>query len=65
VDRNVVNRLDAFRKKRNVGGYERAGRVSDGEAAEMRDLAQSVAHDVRGWLTRTHPELLSPRGKSS
>src|SRR5437879_13007185 len=33
--RKVVNHLDAFRKKRNIGGYERAGGVSEGEAREM------------------------------
>lgn len=65
ADRNVVNRLDAFRKKRNLGGYERAGGVSEGEAREMRDLAQSVAHDVRAWLAKTHAELLDTRGKSN
>jgi hypothetical protein len=65
ADREVVNRLDAFRKKRNVGGYERAGAASEGEAREMRDLAQSIAHDVRAWLTGTHPDLLGSRGKSS
>ena len=65
ADRNLVNRLDAFRKKRNVGGYEKAGRISEGEAGEMRDLAQSLAHDVRVWLTRTHPDLLGSRGKSN
>ena len=58
ADRNVVNRLDAFRKKRNVGGYERAGGVSEGEAREMRDLADSIARDVRSWLNKAHPELI-------
>ena len=58
ADRNVVNRLDAFRKKRNFGGYERAGATSEGEAREMRDLARKIAHDVRAWLSKTHPELL-------
>lgn len=64
ADRKVVYRLDAFRKKRNLGGYERAGGISDGEAREMRDLAQSIAHEVRAWLTKTHAELSSPRKKS-
>ncbi len=55
---SLVNRLDAFRKKRNMGGYERAGVVTDTEAAEMRLLAETLAEDVRRWLLRTHPELL-------
>src|SRR5712692_4899199 len=35
ADRKVVNHLDAFRKKQNIGGYERAGGISEGEAREM------------------------------
>ena len=58
ADRKVVNHLDAFRKKRNIGGYERAGGVSEGEAREMRRLAESIARDVRAWLRRAHAELL-------
>lgn len=62
ADRKVVSRLDAFRKKRNIGGYERAGGISEGEAREMRELAESIAHDVRAWLSKSHAELLNPRG---
>ena len=29
---NVINQLDKFRKKRNIGGYEAAGRISQQEA---------------------------------
>jgi hypothetical protein len=59
ADRKVVSRLDAFRKKRNVGGYERAGGISESEAREMRELARSIARDVRAWLIETHADLLS------
>jgi hypothetical protein len=38
ADAKLIGRLDAFRKKRNVGDYERAGSTSDQEAAEMREL---------------------------
>lgn len=58
ADRKVVNRLDAFRKKRNLGGYERAGGISEGEAREMRELAIEIAQDVRTWLEGNHPALL-------
>ena len=34
ADRNFVFRFDQFRKKRNLGGYEQAGLVSDQEADE-------------------------------
>lgn len=54
----VISRLDLFRKKRNLGGYERAGLVSEQEANEMRALAREIADQVRGWLEERHPYLL-------
>jgi hypothetical protein len=45
----------------NIGGYERAGLISDGEALEMRDLARNLREAVREWLKSKHPSLL-PRG---
>jgi hypothetical protein len=59
---SVVTRLDAFRKKRNIDAYERAGAVSDGEALEMRELARTVRDDVVKWLKSNHPDLLAPSG---
>src|SRR5438445_1648849 len=32
---NWIDQLEMFRKKRNIGGYERAGAVSNQEATEM------------------------------
>jgi hypothetical protein len=55
---SVIARLDLFRKKRNLGGYERTGAVSDQEAAEMRDLAQEIAAEVRRWLEENRPDLM-------
>lgn len=54
----TVARLDLFRKKRNQGGYERAGAVSSQEALEMIELAEDLVADVRRWLASRHPELL-------
>jgi hypothetical protein len=58
----LVTRLDAFRRKRNIDAYERAGVVSDGEAVEMRELARTVRDDVVKWLKSNHPDLLVPSG---
>ena len=58
ADAGLVARLDAFRKKRNIADYERAGVVSDQEAAEMVTLAQELRRDVETWLRREHPELI-------
>jgi len=48
---NWVDQLEKFRKKRNIGGYERAGAVSDKEAREMIHLAA-----VKKWLTKKYPK---------
>ena len=56
----TVARLDLFRKKRNQGGYERAGAVSNQEAREMIELAEELVAAVRRWLANQHPELLDP-----
>jgi len=55
---NQIRQLDRFRKKRNMGGYERAGVVSDQEVAEMVQLAEELARAVREWLEDHHLELL-------
>jgi hypothetical protein len=33
--------------------------ISESEAREMRELARSIARDVRAWLIETHADLLS------
>lgn len=55
---SLVLRLDLLRKKRNLGGYERAGLISEQEAREAIELARELAADVRRWLTDQHPEWL-------
>jgi hypothetical protein len=52
-----VERLDRFRKKRNIGGYETAGVISEQEAREMHELAVELRDDVLAWLREQHPEL--------
>jgi hypothetical protein len=54
----TVRKLDAFRKKRNIGDYERAGSASAKEASELRDLARELRAAVLVWLEDHHPELL-------
>jgi hypothetical protein len=52
-----VDRFDRFRKKRNIGGYETAGVVSEQEAREMHELAVGLRDDVLAWLRKHHPKL--------
>ncbi len=58
---SVVRTFDAFRKKRNITGYERIGLVSDADAGSMRTLAQTLRDDVLAWLKKNHPELLKAK----
>jgi hypothetical protein len=55
---DLVDLFDRFRKKRNIGAYERAGTISDQEAEEMLRLAEKVKHVVEEWVKREHPELV-------
>ena len=58
ADASLVRQFDLFRKKRNIGGYERAGTVSDQEANEMIALAEQIRQKVRDWLVSYHPDLV-------
>ena len=53
----LIQRLDAFRKKRNLSSYETSGTVSDGEAKEMPALATELRAEVERWIRAEHPEL--------
>jgi len=55
----IVIRFDAFRKKRNISDYQRAGAVSAQEAEEMYALAKHLRTKVESWLRENHPELIS------
>lgn len=57
-----VRRLDAFRKKRNVDFYERAGAISDGEVQELRAFATQLREDVLRWLKTHHRDLVPRQG---
>lgn len=59
ADDQLIARLDAFRRKRNLSDYERAGLVSEQEAKEMVTLARQLRKDVLDWLRKNHPALLS------
>lgn len=58
ADPELVDRLDAYPKKRNLVEYERAGLVSEQEVEEMIRLAASLRQRVEGWLRTFHPGLL-------
>lgn len=55
TDSDLIETFDQFRKKRNIGGYERAGLVTDQEAHEMFELAQQLRVDVEKWIRDNYP----------
>ncbi len=61
ADIRVVHLFEAFRKKRNIGTYERAGAVSESEVKGMASLAARIRARVGEWLREAHPELLERR----
>ena len=61
LDSATVSTFEAFRKKRNVAGYERIGLVSDADAGAMRALAVRLRAEVLAWLRKHHPDLLEAR----
>lgn len=59
LDASLARRLDAFRMRRNITEYDRAGVTSVDEAEEMRELAVTVCARVVGWLRAHHAGLIS------
>ena len=58
---NVINQFDKFRKKRNIGGYEAAGRISQQEAGEMKKLAKKLYDQIVKWLHQNHADLIAKK----
>jgi len=54
----TIEKLDKFRKKRNISDYEMTGMVSEQEVGEMLSLAQDLRAGVEKWLHQHHPELM-------
>jgi len=57
ADTNLIAKLEAFRKKRNLGDYSIAGSTSKKEADEMVALAQQLRKDVEDWIHANYPQL--------
>jgi hypothetical protein len=54
---SLIRKFDIFRKKRNIADYERADTISELEAEEMRELAESLRKTVDAWIRKNHPGL--------
>lgn len=53
----LLDQFEAFRKKRNLGNYERAGAISDQEAKATMELAQQLRRSVEAWVRANHRKL--------
>ena len=58
LDDATIRTLDAFRKKRNISDYERAGLVSDTEVAELIEFAAELRQQLNDWLETNAAHLL-------
>jgi hypothetical protein len=61
LDATLIQRLDAYRKKRNVSVYDVAGSISEAEAKAMASLAKDLLEQVRAWLVQNHPSLIESK----
>ena len=58
LDAKTIDRLNTFRRKRNIADYERVGMVSEKEIGSMLALARELRATVVEWLKENHPELV-------
>jgi hypothetical protein len=58
AESSVIQQFQAFRKKRNIGAYERMGTISEHETKEMVELAKDLRNKATKWLASNYPELL-------
>lgn len=56
--KQLIQRIDTLRKKRNQSAYEVSGSVSDMEAERGFALALQVRGEVEKWIKTHHPEML-------
>ena len=58
LNQDMIDTLDAVRRKRHLSSYERAGTASHGEAEEVYGLAIDLRQTVVEWLEKNHAYLL-------
>jgi hypothetical protein len=58
ADLTLINQFEKYRKKRNMGGYDMAGMISQKEADGMKALAKRLRKEIEEWMRKHHPELM-------
>jgi hypothetical protein len=54
----IIQKLDAFRKKRNISEYDHAGAITAIELDEMIVLAGNLRKSVEAWIVAEFPSLI-------
>ena len=57
VEDRIIQKLDAFRKKRNISEYDHAGAITAIELNEMIVLAGNLRRSVETWIVAEFPGL--------
>jgi hypothetical protein len=55
--KGIYQKLDAFRKKRNISEYNHAGVITAIELDEMIVLAGNLRRSVEAWIVAEFPSL--------
>ena len=53
----IIQKLDAFRKKRNISEYDYAGAITAVELDEMIVLAGNLRRSAEAWIVAEYPSL--------
>ena len=59
ADEDLIAKLDAFRKKRNISDYERSGSISNREAQEIFVIAKALRKAAGEWFKQIYPGFFS------
>lgn len=64
MKKDDLDALHGYRQARHFADYERAGTISDTDAAEALAIAIKLRADLHTWLAKNYPQLLPPvKGK--
>ncbi len=61
LEKELIEKLDRYRKKRSASIYDIAGAITDGEAKTMLGLAQDLVDQIYAWLLQNHPALMNAK----
>jgi hypothetical protein len=59
VDENLLDLLDAYRKKRNLTTYREAGIIVQSESDQILSIACTLSVQINQWFKDHHPDFLN------